>query len=127
PAWARRDLAVIGPMARSVDDLALALDLIAGPDEAGDGRAYRLNLPPARGEKFSDFRVLVIAEHPLLPTSAAVGAALDRLSKQLVSAGADVRRETPLLPDRAASAKLYIKLLSAVLTSAMPDKLYQET
>jgi Asp-tRNA(Asn)/Glu-tRNA(Gln) amidotransferase A subunit family amidase len=52
-------------MARSVDDLVLALDIIAGPDEAADGRAYRLNLPPARGEKLSDFRVLVIAEHPL--------------------------------------------------------------
>jgi len=126
PAWARRDLAVIGPMARSVDDLALALDLIAGPDEAGDGRAYRLNLPPARGEKFSDFRVLVIAEHPLLPTSAAVGAALDRLSNGLVAAGANVRRETPLLPDLGASAKLYVKLLNAFLSAGMPDDQYQE-
>ena len=57
PAWTgMRDLAVIGPMARSVDDLVLALDIIAGPDEAADGRAYRLALPPARGEKLSDFR-----------------------------------------------------------------------
>ena len=77
PAWAGRTyLAVVGPMARWVDDLVLALDIIAGPDEAADGRAYRLNLPPARGEKLSDFRVLVIAEHPLLPTSAAIGASL---------------------------------------------------
>ena len=54
PAWAGRTyLAVVGPMARSVDDLVLALDIIAGPDEAADGRAYRLNLPPARGEKLS--------------------------------------------------------------------------
>ena len=90
-----RDLAVIGPMARTVDDLVLALDIIAGPDETADGRAYRLALPPARGETLADFRVLVIPEHPLLPTSAAVGAALDRLSKQLVAAGAAVRQETP--------------------------------
>ncbi len=127
PSWTGvRDLAVIGPMARSVDDLVLALDIIAGPDEAADGRAYRLALPPARGEKLSDFRVLVIAEHPLLPTSAAVAAALDRLSKQLVSAGADVGHETLLLPDRAASAKLYVKLLNAFLSAGMPDALYQE-
>ena len=37
PAWfVGRDMAVIGPMARSVDDLVLALDIIAGPDEAAD-------------------------------------------------------------------------------------------
>ena len=91
------DLAVVGPMARCVDDLSLALDLIAGPDEAADGRAYRLSLPPARAEKLSDYRVLVIAEHPLLPTSAAVGASLDRLSKQLVKPPAstsDARRRS---------------------------------
>ena len=127
PAWAGRTyLAVVGPMARSVDDLELALDIIAGPDEAADGRAYRLNLPPARGEKLSDFRVLVIAEHPLLPTSAAVGASLDRLSKHLAAAGADVKRETPLLPDPEASARLYVKLLNAFLSAGMPDDQYQE-
>ena len=120
------DLAVIGPMARCVDDLVLALDLIAGPDEAADGRAYRLSLPPARHEKLADFRVLFIAEHPLLPTSAAVGASLDRLAKQLAAAGADVRRETPLLPDLAASARLYVKLLNAVLSARLPDDSHQE-
>ncbi|HZZ62746.1 MAG TPA: amidase, partial [Roseiarcus sp.] len=126
PASARRDLAVIGPMARSVDDLVLALDVIAGPDEAADGRAYRLSLPPARGGKFSDYRVLVVAEHPLLPTSAAVATSLDRLSKGLVAAGGDVRRERPLLPDLGVSAKLYVKLLNAFLSAGMPDDRYQE-
>ena len=126
PAWAGRHMAVIGPMARSVDDLALTLDLVAGPDEAADGRAYRLALPLARGEKLPDFRVLVIAEHPLLPTSAAVGASLDRLSKNLAAAGADVKHETPLLPDLGASARLYVKLLNAFLSAGMPDDRYQE-
>jgi amidase len=126
PAWGGTYLAVIGPMARSVDDLVLALDIIAGPDEAADGRAYRLNLPPARGEKLSDFRVLVIAEHPLLPSSAAVAASLDRLSKHLAAAGADVKREAPLLPDLGASARLYVKLLNAFVSAGMPDDKYQE-
>jgi amidase len=126
PAWAGTYLAVLGPMARSVDDLVLALDIIAGPDEAADGRAYRLNLPPARGEKLSDFRVLVIAEHPLLPSSAAVAASLDRLSKHLAAAGADVKREAPLLPDLGASARLYVKLLNAFVSAGMPDDKYQE-
>ena len=127
PAWPGTvDLAVVGPMARSVDDLALALDLIAGPDEASDGRGYRLNLPPARRDTLSDFRVLIVAEHPLLPTSAAVAASLERLSAQLAGAGADVKRETALLPDLAASARLYVKLLSAVMSARLPDQQQQE-
>jgi amidase len=120
------DLAVIGPMARSVDDLILALDLIAGPDEAAEGRAYRLSLPPARGEKLAEFRVLFIAEHPLLPTSPEVGASLELLANQLAAAGVDVRRETRLMPDLAASALLYVKLLNAVMSARLPDDRYQE-
>ena len=120
------DLAVIGPMARSVDDLILAFDTIAGPDEAAEGRAYRLSLPPARGEKLADFRVLFIAEHPLLPTSPEVGASLERLAKQLAAAGVDVKRQTRLLPDLAASARLYAKLLNAVISTRLPDDRFEE-
>ena len=53
------DLAVVGPMARSAADLALALDVIAGPDEQRDGIGYRLALPPPRHDALKDFRVLV--------------------------------------------------------------------
>ena len=127
PAWPGTvDLAVIGPMARSVDDLILSLDLIAGPDEAAEGRGYLLSLPPARREKLSEFRVLFIAEHPLLPTSAGVGAPLELLAKQLVAAGVDVKRETRLLPDLAASARLYVKLLNAVMSAREPDSRHEE-
>ena len=120
------DLAVIGPMARSVDDLSLAFNLIAGLDEAAEGRGYRLSLPRARHDKLAEFRVLFIAEHPLLPTSPEVGASLEHLAKQLTAAGVDVKRETPLLPDLAASARLYVKLLNAVLSVRLPDDQYQE-
>ena len=127
PAWPGAvDLVVIGPMARCVDDLVLALDLVAGPDEAADGRGYRLSLPPARRDKLSEFRVLCIAEHPDLRTSAGVGASLDRLSKQFIAAGANVKRETRLLPDLEASARLYVKLLNAVMSAPLPDDRHQE-
>ncbi|MFL6825606.1 MAG: amidase family protein, partial [Bradyrhizobium sp.] len=37
-----RDLAVIGPMARSALDLALLLEVVAGPDPIEAGKAYKL-------------------------------------------------------------------------------------
>ena len=52
-----RDLAVIGPMARSAADLSLLLDSIAGPDPLEAGEAYQLALPPPRHSALKGFRV----------------------------------------------------------------------
>jgi amidase len=41
----RGDLAVAGPMARNAADLALELDVLAGPDELAEGVGYKLALP----------------------------------------------------------------------------------
>src|SRR3954451_21777750 len=43
-----RDMAVIGPMARSAADLSLLLDVIAGLDPLDTGVGYRVALPPPR-------------------------------------------------------------------------------
>src|SRR5271165_4985880 len=43
-------LGVIGPMARSAADLALALDVLAGP-EGDEAVGYRLALPASRHER----------------------------------------------------------------------------
>jgi amidase len=120
------DLVVVGPMARNAADLALALDVIAGPDEMRSGTAYRLALPPPRHENLADFRVLVVDTHPLLPTSTAVRSAIDRLSQRLVKAGAKVATESPLLPDLANSARLYMRLLNSFLGAYWPADLYKQ-
>lgn len=125
PPFARdSDFAVVGPMARSAADLALALDLVAGPDEQRAGVGYRLALPPPRRDQLQDFRVLVIDAHPLAPTSAVVKAALGRLTERLVRAGVKVAHASPLLPDLAESARLYARLLSAYWGAGLPPREY---
>src|SRR6185436_1910079 len=89
------DLNVIGPMARTATDLALALDILAGPD-GPQATAYRLALPPSRQRELKKFRVLVIDEHPLLPTSRDVRAALERIVEKIGRAGAKIVRSSPL-------------------------------
>jgi amidase len=121
------DLTVAGPMARSAVDLALLLDVLAGPDEQTGGIAYRLALPPARHEDLKSFRVLVIDTHPLLPTASTITAALDRLSERLAKAGVKVARTSPAIPDLAESARLYMRLLASVLAARWPDDLYRQT
>lgn len=113
------DLAVVGPMARSAADLALALDVIAGPDDA-DAVAYRLALPPARQTALEAFRVLLLDEHPMAPTSNAVRASLRRMGDNLARAGCRVERTSPLLPDLGHVASLWGQLMWALISADIP-------
>lgn len=119
------DLAVIGPMARSASDLAVLLDVLAGPDELTLGVAYRLALPPARHADLGSYRVLVLDEHPLIPSSASVRAAIDGFAGKLAGAGTTVVRDSPLLPDQAAAARVYMRMLVAGLAAGYPPEVYE--
>ena len=122
PVPGNGDLAVVGPIARYASDLALALDMIAGPDEARDGIGYRLALPPARHADLRNFRIFVVDNHPLMPTSNAVRTAIDGLTERLSKLGARVASHSASLPSLADSARLYMKLLSAATSPRLsPD------
>jgi amidase len=114
------DLAVVGPMARSARDLTLLLDVMAGPDPLTHGVAHRLALPPARHERLSDFRVLVLDEHPLIATGSAVRAGVRRVADALADGGARVARHSPLLPDLTEAATLYMQLLISGSVARFP-------
>jgi len=90
--------AVIGPMARCADDLDRVLDVVAGPDQP-DARAYHLSLPAPRHAALRDWRVLVLAEHPVAPCATDMRAAVEGVAELLSRAGATVARTSPLLPD----------------------------
>ena len=110
----RGDLAVYGPMARASADLALELEVLAGPDELMEGVGYKLELPPPRHEKLADFRVLVIDTHPLCPTADSIKGSLNGLADRLAKLGCRVLRQSPKLPDLARTTRTYGELLAAV-------------
>lgn len=120
-----RDLAVVGPMARTAADLARLLDPVAEPDELALGAAHRLALPPARHDDLAAYRVLLLDTHPLIPTSADVRAELDRFAERLTGSGATVARHSPLLPDQVESAGLYLRLLLSVLNAGFPPRVHE--
>ena len=113
----RGDMAVTGPMARSAADLALELQVLAGPDELWDGVGYRLDLPPPRHDAIADFRVLLLDEHPLCPTADSVKAALEKLTGQLSKAGCKVSRSSRNMPDLVRTTRNYVELLSAIMAA----------
>jgi amidase len=122
PISVEGDMAVIGPMARSAADLALELDVLAGPDELWDGIGYKLALAPPRHDKLADFRVLVIDANPLCPTAANVKAALDGLADHLTKLGCTVQHTNPQMPDLARTTRNYDELLAAIFDADLTPR-----
>jgi amidase len=125
PLPARVDLAVVGPMARSAADLSLALDLLAGPDEA-EAIAYQLALPAPRANTLKDYRLLVLDTHPSIGTSTVVRDALERIAQGLEKTGAKVARSSPLLPDLGHVMRTYLILLMSIFGTDLPAATYDD-
>jgi amidase len=89
------DVGVFGPMGRSARDLALGLDVLAGP--AGpDAAAWRLELPPPRnGGAVAGLRVATWLEDPYVPVDRDSRVALDGAAAALAEAGAIVTAVEP--------------------------------
>ena len=119
-----RDLAVVGPMARSAADLSLLLDTIAGPDPLEGGKGYQLALPPPRHGALKEFRVLVVDTDPVMPTDKVVRGTIGTLAANLEKIGARVERNSPLLPDFAETSRLYMRMLMAFLAASFPPEAY---
>jgi len=113
------NLNVVGPMARTASDLALALDVLAGPD-GDEAKGYRLCLPKARHKRLADHKVLVIGAHPIARLDPEIATALERLAANLEAAGVKVARESPLVPDLEAAHAVYLTLLGAIMSRGAP-------
>ncbi len=87
-------MSVQGPLARAAADLELVLDVAAGP-EIGEDAAWRLDLPPARHERLSGYRVAVLPPLDWLPVDDEITSALDTLVATLRRAGATVAVAAP--------------------------------
>ena len=115
-----RAWAAAGPMARTAEDLALALKVLSGP-EGRDATAYRLDLPPPRHERLSGYRVFVLTQHPTATADDEIVAAINDLAARLEKAGASVSRRSALLPSLGDSHALVEKFAWTYKTGMNPD------
>lgn len=115
------DIAVAGPMARTVEDLELGLDVLSGPDE-WHRPAYRLELPPPRHETLGDFRIAAWFHEDQAPLDREVATLLEQAAKALAAAGARVNFEArPAIPFEK-GLDTFGRLLAAALAGEIPRK-----
>jgi amidase len=86
------DLAVTGPMGRSIGDLELTLDVLAGPDR-WNAAAWRLDLPPARATTLADLRIAAWLDGPYCAVDASTRRVLGEVVTSIEAAGGRVDTE----------------------------------
>jgi amidase len=117
------DISVIGPLGRSSSDLAVALDVLAGPDP--DETALTLNLPPPRFTSLKELRVAIWAEQPGQATDHETVAKLHELATALEREGATVSRTARPEFDPTTAFTLYLRLLDAGWSGRVSDEVVQ--
>ena len=111
------DLSVVGPLARDVEDLELALEVLAGA--AGHAaRGWRLELPAPRATTLRDLRLAFWLDDPAYPVDSEVSEVLTAAADALRGEGAQVvdARPAVALPD---VVRLYQQFLYPILLSTM--------
>lgn len=118
------DLSVVGPMGRSAGDLALALDVVAGPD-ADDAVGWRLALPPPRRGALREYRVAAWLDDPAFPVDAEVRSVLEQTVAALRRVGVTV--DDRARPDLSLTDALdvYLRLLSPLMLGGAPDDIWE--
>jgi amidase len=115
------DIGVFGPMARSVGDLQVELDVLAGPDR-WNAPAWKLDLPASTADGLAAFRIAGWLDDPWCPVDADTTRVLTSLVETIESAGGrvdlDARPDFSL--ERATDT--YLPLLFAALANGFPPE-----
>ena len=113
-SYTQADIAVVGPMARTVDDVELGLDLMTGPDD-WHATAWTAELPPARTIDPTSLRVAVWADDDACPVSTAVRSTVERAASALEGLGARVDATARPTLTLEKSIGVFDQLISAAL------------
>jgi amidase len=119
-ALADTDLGVMGPIARTVEDLELALDVLAG--SAGlEAVGWRLALPGPRATGLRELRLAAWFDDPAYPVDAEVRTVLEAAATALRGAGARIADARPAvaLPE---IVRTYQQLLYPILLGTMAQE-----
>ena len=116
-------LSVSGPLARSPEDLELALDVLAAP-QVQDNHAWNINLPKSRSSKIEELRIAVWPEEPYAEVDDEINNLIRSTAENLKSLGAKV--ETAVLPFSFEEIdKVYSALLNPLMLAGSPKEVIE--
>lgn len=120
PVLRERDLAVVGPMARSAADLSLLFEVLTAPERAA-GRDGLLPAPAAA----STLRVAAWLDESFCPLDPSLRAVLERALTRLAAAGLRIEPGRPDGLDAAAFFETHCALMYGEMSGELPDEVYE--
>jgi amidase len=117
-------LAVIGPMARSAEDLEASLRILAGP-EPPDSKAFQWTLPQPRHQRLRDCRIGYLLEDPLISVSTETKSVLEAAVRACEKVGATLIQGWPEGFQFQEFLDTYFFMLGAFDFSTMPPERQQ--
>ncbi len=115
------DIAVVGPMSRSAEDLELSMDIVAGPARR-DQRGWQLNLPRPSKTSLADFRIAILPTHEHAPVATEIADRVQTIGDTLAKLGATVSDAALPDIDFDESFEIYSSLLWGVMSQGMSEE-----
>jgi amidase len=119
-------LYVAGPLARSAEDLRLAMEILGGPDTE-EAVAYSWSLPPERGSCLTDYRLGYALDHPRCPLSSDVREVMVAALDSLRGEGVDLAEGWPDGIDPVEQYDNYRFLFGSMYARLLKDNAFEET
>jgi amidase len=119
-----RDISVIGPLARSADDLALVMDVVGGADELHHP-GWTLDLPKPDQKPLSDYKIAVWLDDEISPVDHSVVARVQAVADFAAESGATVVYDARPDFDPLESHFIYEQLLYSAMSGRMSEDEFQ--
>ncbi|HKI75307.1 MAG TPA: amidase, partial [Pseudomonadales bacterium] len=117
------DISVCGPLARSAEDLRLAMSIVAGADE-WHVPGWKLELPAPAKKSLAEYKVAVWADDPLAPVDQTIVDRVLKVAKLVEDAGGQVDYDARPDFDAAHSHRQYENLLHASMSARQPEEMF---
>lgn len=117
------DIAVCGPLARSAEDLRLAMDAVAGPEPL-DRRGWQLRLPRPEKTSLAEFRVAIWPTDERAPVDSEIADRASRIGDVLARRGATVSDSARPDIHLGMAHLTYLNLLNSIMGAGVPPEVY---
>ena len=118
------DISVIGPLARSAEDLRLVMDVVGGADDIHQP-GWTLTLPEPDKTSLGDYKVAVWADDLIAPVDQSVRERVLAVARLVEDAGGEVNYDARPDFDHAYSHDQYQALLHSAMSARLPDEAFE--
>lgn len=122
-AIASPDLGVVGPMARAVEDLVLAMDLLAGAQPLNQP-GWRLRLPRPEKNSLNEYKVAILPGHEIAPVDDEIASRVMDTGEMLAKHGARVSDQALPEIDLERSHEIFLNLMWPLTTDGVSEEQY---